>query len=547
LKNLTTTKVDYSNQLSHLSPLEDSHENNGSLKFLPVQRQNIFFDVAESEIQDIKNQFEIDEKSSITFLKGHFSNYYLEEDILGEGTSGVVKKCFKVGTNEPFAVKIVQYKGDLEILSLIIKEFLNVKALDHKNVIKVYELYVDYFKKKIYSIMELAECCEMFEVIKDLGHYSEAVASGIFKQILAGVSYLHTNGVCHRDLKPNNILVSKDGKIVKITDFNVSKFLDKTEEKQKFSSLSSENYKMWTNTGTIAFTAPEVFLENEYTERVDIWSAGVVLYIMLCGYQPFQADYVQDLIEIIKEGKYEFHKDQWEHISEQAKDLVKHCLDVNPKTRYTPFDALMHPWVANQGKVSDIKISNVKENFRVYYKKCTSNKKNLASAIQIKKIQVNSPSLHVASPYACRLRKRSGTLRPLDHYLNKNRLSPKLDVREKENKNLESNARIRFREITSLVDDASTKDITEIDKQEPEQTTETNQATSIEIIEGYDSPTDTEDKEFTGRDNQVKKLSFKEKMEDENAKIGGLCIRESSDEDTETPKHSRVTWEQYCS
>jgi len=131
--------------------------------------------------------------------------------------------------------------------------------------------------------------------------------------------------------------------------------------------------------------------------------------------------------------------------------------------------------------------------------------------------------------------------------LNKNRLSPKLDVREKENKNLESNARIRFREITSLVDDASTKDITEIDKQEPEQTTETNQATSIEIIEGYDSPTDTEDKEFTGRDNQVKKLSFKEKMEDENAKIGGLCIRESSDEDTETPKHSRVTWEQYCS
>ncbi len=73
------------------------------------------------------------------------------------------------------------------------------------------------------------------------------------------------HGVCHRDLKPNNILVSKDGKIVKITDFNVSKFLDKTEEKQKFSSLSSENYKMWTNTGTIAFTAPEVFLENEYT------------------------------------------------------------------------------------------------------------------------------------------------------------------------------------------------------------------------------------------------------------------------------------------
>jgi len=98
---------------------EDSHENNGSLKFLPVLRQNIFFDVAESEIEDMKNQFEIDEKSNITFFKGSFAKFYLEEDILGEGTSGVVKKCFKVGTNEPFAVKIVQYKGDQEILALV--------------------------------------------------------------------------------------------------------------------------------------------------------------------------------------------------------------------------------------------------------------------------------------------------------------------------------------------------------------------------------------------------------------------------------------------
>jgi len=190
-------------------------------------------------------------------------------------------------------------------------------------------------------------------------------------------------------------------------------------------------------------------------------------------------------------------------------------------------------------------MSNVKENFRVYYKKCTSNKKNLASAVQIKKIQVNSPSLHVAGQYACRLRKRSGTLRPLQPYLNKNKESPRLPIRDKENKNIELNGRIRFREITSL-NDASTKDITENEKAEPEPVTETNQATSIEIIEGYDSPTDNEEKEFTGRDNLVKKLSWKEKMEDETAKLSNLCIRESSDEETATPKNNQIkSWDQY--
>jgi calcium/calmodulin-dependent protein kinase I len=89
------------------------------------------------------------------------------------------------------------------------------------------------------------------------------VASQIFRQILTGISYLHQTGVCHRDLKPNNILVSKDGSIVKITDFNVSKFVE--NKGKKYSSFSKENIQMWTYTGTIAFTAPEVFSGIIYT------------------------------------------------------------------------------------------------------------------------------------------------------------------------------------------------------------------------------------------------------------------------------------------
>lgn len=139
--------------------------------------------------------------------------------------------------------------------------------------------------------MELAEFEEMSQVIREIDRYSglsflnwansdinlEPIASEIFRQILSGINYLHLNGVCHRDLKPENILVSRgklylasklynlwlDGKTVKITDFNVSKFSDK--KSAEYTASSNRNYQMWTHTGTAAFTAPEVFTDLQYT------------------------------------------------------------------------------------------------------------------------------------------------------------------------------------------------------------------------------------------------------------------------------------------
>mmetsp|Transcript_40554 Transcript_40554/g.35982 ORF Transcript_40554/g.35982 Transcript_40554/m.35982 type:complete len:139 (-) Transcript_40554:817-1233(-) len=126
---------------------------------------------------------------------------------------------------------------------------------------------------------------------------------------------------------------------------------------------------MWTYTGTIAFTAPEVFTQAEYTEAVDMWSLGVVLYTMLCGYQPFQAEYVNELIDVIKKGEFEFHSDPWDGISDLAKDLVKKCLEVNPKKRFTSSDALIHPWIINHGKLPDKRIDKFTDNLRVNQKK----------------------------------------------------------------------------------------------------------------------------------------------------------------------------------
>eukprot|EP00331_Platyophrya_macrostoma_P031731 CAMPEP_0176458890 /NCGR_PEP_ID=MMETSP0127-20121128/32895_1 /TAXON_ID=938130 /ORGANISM="Platyophrya macrostoma, Strain WH" /LENGTH=400 /DNA_ID=CAMNT_0017849611 /DNA_START=236 /DNA_END=1435 /DNA_ORIENTATION=- len=249
-------------------------------------------------------------RNDIFLISGNFKDFYDEKETLGQGVSAVVKRCLNRITKEEFAVKVVNYNKDDELELLLKKEFIFRRELDHVNVVKVYEMYIDPLKGKIYTIMEIVKGKEMFDVIETIGHYSEEMASGIFKQVLIGIQYLHRKGVCHRDLKPHNIIISGDANVVKITDFNVSKF-NGGEKKLEYTALSSENYKMWTFTGTVAYTAPEVFLDLEYTEAVDMWSAGCVLYMMLCGYQPFRADLLPDLIEEIKEGKVVFIEEDW--------------------------------------------------------------------------------------------------------------------------------------------------------------------------------------------------------------------------------------------
>jgi len=118
-------------------------------------------------------------------------------------------------------------------------------------------------------------------------------------------------------------MISEDGKTLKILDFNVAKFY---KNYKNYNALSNKNYEMSTYTGTIAFSAPEIFISDHYTEEVDMWSAGCILYTMLAGHPPFEGEYVSDVIDKIKSGKFDLESKPWDEVSDDAKDLVRKML-----------------------------------------------------------------------------------------------------------------------------------------------------------------------------------------------------------------------------
>lgn len=171
---------------------------------------------------------------------------------------------------------------------------------------------------------------------------AEAVVKSVFRQLLCGVMFLHKHGVVHRDLKPANILIAgAPGRLrLKITDFNVAKFVDE----HPFDVFGRNNFEMGSHTGTLAFKAPETFIHDRYSESVDLWSCGCILYTLLSGYQPFYASVVGQMVEQIKKAKYDFNDPVWLGVSDLAKDLVRKLLNPESSKRATAHEALAHSW-----------------------------------------------------------------------------------------------------------------------------------------------------------------------------------------------------------
>ncbi|KAK0173975.1 hypothetical protein PV328_007103 [Microctonus aethiopoides] len=269
-----------------------------------------------------------DEKSSPSV-----DDKYILKELLGTGAFSEVRLAeSKEKPGQMYAVKIIDKKALKGKEDSLENEIRVLRRLTHPNIVQLLETFED--KHKVYLIMELVTGGELFDRIVEKGSYTEKDASGLIRQVLEAVDYMHEQGVVHRDLKPENLLyysADEDSKIM-ISDFGLSKMED--------SGI------MATACGTPGYVAPEVLAQRPYGKAVDVWSIGVISYILLCGYPPFYDENDANLFAQILKGEFEFDSPYWDDISDSAKDFIHKLMCVNVDERYTCKQALAHPWIS---------------------------------------------------------------------------------------------------------------------------------------------------------------------------------------------------------
>ncbi|KAM6543647.1 hypothetical protein CsatB_008094 [Cannabis sativa] len=269
------------------------------------------------------------------------SIYKLKKE-LGRGQFGVTYLCKEKSTGRKYACKSIS-RGKLINEKEIQDVRREVNILLHlngqPNIVEFKGVYED--RENLYLVMELCSGGELFDRMISKGSYSEREAAKIFKQIVNVVHVCHFMGVMHRDLKPENfLLASKDDNApIKATDFGLSVFI--------------EQEKVYTDiVGSAFYLAPEVLQQN-YGKEIDVWSAGVILYILLSGFPPFGGETEKAICDSILEGNLDLQSSPWPTISASAKDLIAKMLERDPTKRITAAEAIEHSWLKEDGETSD--------------------------------------------------------------------------------------------------------------------------------------------------------------------------------------------------
>lgn len=282
-------------------------------------------------------------------------------DKMGDGAFSNVYKAIDLTTGQTVAVKVVR-KFELNASQRvnILKEVQIMRGTNHPSIVKLisFSESPEYY----FLVMELMEGGELFHQIVKLTYFSENLARHVILQVAQGIRYLHEErGVVHRDIKPENLLFERipiipskspvqrpydeekedEGEFIpgvggggigriKIADFGLSKVI--------------WNEETMTPCGTVGYTAPEIVKDERYSQSVDMWALGCVLYTLLCGFPPFYDESINVLTEKVARGYYTFLSPWWDDISHSAKDLIQHLLCVDPAQRYTIDEFLAHPW-----------------------------------------------------------------------------------------------------------------------------------------------------------------------------------------------------------
>ena len=288
------------------------------------------------------DEINISKGSFVNFKKGMIENDYIIGEECGSGAFATVRKVKSKSTGQIRALKIIK-KSKSQDSARMYLEVEILKKLIHPNIMQIFEFYED--KKNFYIITEICDGGELFEQIVSKGTFNEQEGANIIKQILSAVNYIHLNNIVHRDLKPENILLDTNkNDVIKIIDWGTARFFEKNKKMNKVS-------------GTPYYIAPEVLFEK-YDEKCDVWSCGIIMYIILCGYPPFNGDTDSEILNRIKEGKFVFPSEEWGNVSNEAKDLISCMLKFNPDERYSASDCLKHKWFTGQKqKKIDINLS----------------------------------------------------------------------------------------------------------------------------------------------------------------------------------------------
>ena len=275
----------------------------------------------------MNSQMKVSKEELIKISTEPVANYYSIIKDLGHGSYGQVKKVKHKKLNEIRAMKITNKKStsskyEIEIL----------RKISHPNITNIFEIFAD--SKKYYVIMEFLEGGELFDAITSIGSFSEESACQVMKQILSAVYYLHSNRIVHRDLKPENIMLlqkPENGNYhIKLIDFGTAKIFKPGKKMNKF-------------IGTSYYIAPEV-LKEKYDEKCDVWSCGIILYILLCGYPPFNGNTNVEIFHAIQNQNPIFAGEEWDDITSEAKELIKLMLRKNPNERWNADQCLKHKW-----------------------------------------------------------------------------------------------------------------------------------------------------------------------------------------------------------
>jgi len=288
-------------------------------------------------------------RANSAIMQAFQEKYELSLTSLGEGEYGRVKLGLHKETSTDVAVKVVRKsrlrEDDIEAVMQEVDILKSLSTSEFGGAAKPHfvQMY-DFFEmpRQFVLVMEYMEGGELFDRIVERAYYSEQDARETCKTLLEAVRFLHDRNVCHRDLKPENLLLKdhESDSNIKIADFGFAKRVENTE-------------LLSTQCGTPGYVSPEIVKGEKYGLEVDMWSVGVILFILLGGYPPFIADDQKELFRMIKKADFEFDDMYWVDITSPPKDLITRLLEPNARDRYHVDKALAHPWFHDGETVPD--------------------------------------------------------------------------------------------------------------------------------------------------------------------------------------------------